>query len=874
MATWLRVDQPWWLLAAAAAAVPILLAMRSSRGGRPGGSHGKRPPAWAVGLQCLAVLLAALALSRPAVRTSGKSRLPWLILRDVSASTRGQDSNCSAWPADLPHRTAEFAEDILRGGAGALAGGEEVGLAPARTLIRPPLQLALGRSAELAGAVVVSDGRWHDERWEDAAEGLRRSGLPLLVVPLDNPPQDARITEFRAARRGGVSATGNSGVLLRVTAAGNSPLKRTFTVRREGEAKPLLAKEIQLLPGESFTASVTDDPGAAAAQGLLTYRAELRPSDDFPENDSASATLLPEKPKLAVICEEASPEVNALLRIAGKGMGGGGWFGPLTPRAARELMPYSAIVLIDPNGGLLDAAQRAALARYVREGGGLLIVGTGPSDSAQDRQDPLNRVAALVPNPYERRPLRVVVVLDSSGSMAEAGTAAGGRRKYDLAAESVAGLRSHLTPRDSLAVITFSDSARRVYDSGAKPAPTGGPAGPDFTALREAMAKVQPGGPTVIAPALEEATAVAVPAGAEGLVIVVSDLAAKPFDENKMAERFRRRRYSLAIVEVRSASPTSIPPPDEGPSPERPSLATLAKLMDVTPVPQEDLSRLAEVFGRFIRQARGEVVRRGTFRLAAPGAIFGRDASGLPPVEAYILSAPQEGAAVLASVGEDPVIARRAVGPGRVVSIALPISKAQNAAWMDPNGFSELLDQAIVWAIRPWGAPGYSGELRRAGEHVRLAIEATEETVDSILGRPLGTPLNLLKLTARVAPLGSDAPPREVPLEQVAPGRYEATVAEAGGPLVVQVVDPEGLPLWRGVWEEPCAEEFAAVGPNWANLQRLAALGGGKIVPMNSLRAAGREVLRGEYSPVWAALLAAAVALMLLEWAAVRIVRR
>lgn len=812
-------------------------------------------------MQCAAVVAAAMALARPSVRLHGEAERPWLLLRDVSASTRGQDSNCATWPAEVRRHTADFADRVL-------APGETPGdpasrgfaAASTRTLIRPALHWALARAGDSGGVVVLSDGQWHDEDWDDAADALRRAGLPVLVIPLAAPPRDARITDLRARRR----ADGK--VDLAVSVAANAPQKRTLSVRRDGLPAPLLEKELQLLEGDSLTIRLEDDPGA----GTATYRAALggsapaiRPpsvalatggQDVFPENDQAAAAVPPRQALVAVVSGSGTIAPEGLARLMQAGVEA-----VKAPSAAEGWNPYSAVVLVDETGSLLDLAQRSALERYVREGGGLVVVGTGPYASSADRQDPLNRAAALAPNPFERKPLRVIVVLDSSGSMSEAAgpaggsaaLAAGGRRKFDLAVEAVMSLKSHLTDRDSLAVIVFSDTPRRVYDSATAP--------PDFAALREALAKIQPGGPTVLAPALEEATAGATPAGRDGLVIVASDLAVQPFDEERMAGRFRQKKLSLSVVAIEHG----------GEKPSRESVAILSRLLGGPLVAQDDLAGLASVFERFLRQARGEAVRRGEFRLAASEPPFGRDVSPLA-ADAYVLSAPQRGAEVLASIGGDPVLARRSVGLGRSVSLALPVSATSNAPLRTSQDFLGLVAAAAEWSLRPADDPRFSGDIRWRGDELLLRIEAAQG----------GSPINLLNLVARAAQPGQGEERSGFPLEQTAPGHYEAAIPHGGGPaapagpIVVQVSEPGGRPLWRGAFADLYAPEFAGIGPRWPNLRRLAARTGGRIVEGKDLPVVQRQRLRQGYVAIGAWLLALAAAIMLAEWALVRVTRR
>jgi hypothetical protein len=871
----IHFDQPWWLLAAVAGVGPVALAIRAAR-------RGRRQAAWAVAMQCLAVALAAAALAQPSIPRSRTGLLPWLVLRDVSASTAGQDSNTRAvapgWPAELPFAESNF-------GAG-------------RTLLVPALHEAIGRAGELAGAVFITDGQWQDDQWEEAAAALRRTGLPVLIVPLASPPADARIEEFHAARR----ADGR--VTLRLQAAATLPQTRKITIRRRGSAEAMMEKTATLLPGEGFAASLADAAADPASPDAIVYQASLDGTDAFPQNDAATAVVPPAVGRTAIVA--ADTRTGSPAAAAARLFGDADVIRPAdAPVKADGWAAYNLVVVCDPAGDLfgapgpgrerfdrdrLAAERRVAIARFVRDGGGMILVGTGPHAESRDRQDPLNQVAALVPNPYERRPLRVIVVLDASGSMGEpAGPAGGGRRKYDLAVEAVVSTRRHLTPRDTLAVIAFSDSARRVYDSGQAP--------PDFAALREAMAKVQPGGPTVAATALEEATGgpaagssaapghAAAPAekDARELLIVVSDLASQPFDEAAMARRFRARNMDLAVVAVQAGA---------APAPARASLRILAEALNAPLALQEDMDGLAEVFGRFIRRGRGDVIRRGEFRLAAPGPVFGVDVSRMPAADAYVLSAPREGAEVLASIGDDPVIARRLAGLGRSVSLALPLDASTNAALLPgggatpaAGGFADLLRSAGEWARRTAFDARFSCELDRADGDLRLAVEAAQD----------GRPMNLLKLAARLAavdapsgPAGAGPAPAagdnivQVPLQQVAPGRYEARLGDASRAFIVQLVDANGgRTIWRGAWGASREEEFAAIGPNWANLNRLAVIVDGRIEPAGGLRAAGgdspdkyKQLVRRQYAPIAGPLLAIAAALMLLEWAAARIARR
>ncbi|MCK4602627.1 MAG: hypothetical protein KAU28_09185, partial [Phycisphaerae bacterium] len=416
-ASWLRLNQPWWLAAMAAGLIPLLLALWARR-------RGRNVNAFSVVLQFFAVVTAVMALSRPAVFTVAAAKMPYLVFRDVSASARTQSQPLD-WPDELTRESFDFAGSI-----GAVDGSDA-----RATRLGSVLRLAAARADtnKVAGVVIWTDGQFLDEDWSGAAEALGRGGGSVIIVPMDSPPADARISEFAAVRRG------DGRVQLRLTVAANAMQRRTLRVWREGEAdRPLLARPLKMLAGESVTIRLAVSPPAGRA---AVYKAAVSPGDAFAENDSAATIVLPRRQRVALIAGEVKPTFAAAESLAVATVAPAD-----APQVASGWLDYAAVVLVDASGKLLGDARRAALAEYVRGGGGLVLLGAGPHKTAADRDDPLNRVAALVANPQERRPLEVIVVLDASGSMAERRRA--GQTKFDVAREAVVSLRRHLTGRD------------------------------------------------------------------------------------------------------------------------------------------------------------------------------------------------------------------------------------------------------------------------------------------------------------------------------------------------------------------------------------------------------------------------------------------
>ncbi len=808
-------DHPAALVSLAAVLVPLALAARASRHGRPG------RPAGLI-LQCMAIVACGLAVAGPALPLGREVEKPYLLLQDRSASVRGQSADIP-WDQGLPRQDYSFAAGLSPADAPLDKG------ASLETRAAPALLLAAARADDVAGVIIHTDGQFHDD-WPGAAAALGRTGVGVLVAPMDSPPRDGRIADLVVTRRRDGKAD------LRAVISSNAAQRRTVTIRRERDGKVLLEKDLNLLPGDSATMRLTDAPAAGEA---ATYTAELSPADDFPENDSASAVLLPKERRIAVIGDDSGKHSASLAEALGVSVAA--IAADKAPGDADGWMGYCGVLILRGEQWPLGQGASAGLAEYVRGGGGLVLVGSGPRKGPADYHHPVNRVAALVANPYQRRPMSLTVVLDSSGSMAGRARSPGpaGRGiKFDQAVQAVMALKQHLTAGDTLRVITFSHKPRLIYDSAA--------GRPNFPILRDALLGVRPAGPTKVAPALELATAAGATGRRKGLVLLVSDLMTQPFDAAAMAERFRQKQMSLAVVAI-------VPRIDS--QPDEPPLSALARHLKAPLVRTNYLVGLAEVFAEFLSGARGEAVHRGSFRPVATGSPFGLDARALPDLDAYILAAPQEGAEVLVHVGADPLLARRRAGLGRSVTLALPPNDKNQAWWRSQFGAS-LLPKAMQWAMRAEHDSRFTGQIAQAGGRLRIRIDA----------RDASGPINLLNLTAHVQPLG-DGTVRKAALRQVAPGQYEGLLEAPAGAGSGQVQDASGRIVWQDAISGRYPRELAAIGADWQNLRRLADLTGGRIIAPDEIPATVRRSYRRASLALWPVLLGVAIFLMLLEWA-------
>jgi len=193
---------------------------------------------------------------------------------------------------------------------------------------------------------------------------------------------------------------------------------------------------------------------------------------------------------------------------------------------------------------------------------------------------------------------------------------------------------------------------------------------------------------------------------------------------------------------------------------------------------------------------------------------------------------------------------------GRSVSIAIPCPDPDNSELLAGGEFAAVLAESVKWSARPEPDPRFSGRIERSERRAIVSIRASDSS---------GAPMNMLELFVRTRNPEDDTTDK-TPMEQEAPGRYVAQLdleQVSGG---VDIVDSAGAMVWRTRAVTAYRREFDAIGPNYANLRRLASLTAGQLVRLDELaEIAGRTRRVGRWE-IWPWLAGLALTLMLLDW--------
>ncbi len=417
------------------------------------------------------------------------------------------------------------------------------------------------------------------------------------------------------------------------------------------------------------------------------------------------------------------------------------------------LADFDAVIASDAD--LAPEAQER-LRAWVRAGGALLLTG-GSAGLSRWQSTPLGEISPLSPLPDQR--VAVVFGVDVSGSMNEPG-------KLDLIVPFVIEARRFFDPKDDVVAMTFAEHAELLGS---------------LTDLKRARAT----GGTHLAAGIDRARLhlETRPAGRKH-ILLLSDGETSGEEKPEMRREAVRRLNGIGLT-----------------------IITPGKKVDVGEhIAIRDWTALDAAFTRLFAgiketergggplEYRDHPAVRGLPRLA-PAKIFRGSARADAQVAAVIGRAP----------AEDPVLAFRAEGLGRVGTLAFPLGA----------GFERLLGQTLDYLI---------GE----GAALRLSIEGSR-----VQARGSGPP----ELTA-----ASDLGP--IPLRQSGPGLWEGRLP---GDLSKSVLVRLGRA--RALLLPACPPEFEHLGVDLPALERLAAeTGGRRLDSLAGLEALPRPRRQGSRS--------------------------
>ncbi len=839
-------QSPWWLLAAPPAIALVVLVARSGRRAVP-----RRQHLVAVGLRIGGVLLLVLALAQPlVVRPSPQTSVLFLLDRSASVTGSARDAQEqlvtaaieTAGPEDQT-AVAVFGSDLRLDAALATRRSFDT----VRTVIDPT---ATDIAAALRGAaavlptegsrriVVVTDAVETEGDARAAARELANAGVAVDVVVVETGRSaDALITRVNApvtARRGDLVPVD---VVVQATAAGPA----TVTISA-GDTEAVFSVDLAVGANRVRAEVPAVEPGA------LRVRAEVDAGfDQIDENDVGEALVAVLGPARVALVEGTVDEGAELERA----LEAGGMVVDrlVTVPSAEELLVYDAIVLVNVPAPRAESAED--LAGFVEDlGRGLVVVGGDRSFGLGGYQDSaLEDLLPVTSDPDDlirRQPVAEVLVIDTSGSMADCHcggeerglTEAGGVNKTDISRAGAGLAIDALQPTDRVGVLAFTSGTRWALPLAEKPA-----AG----VIAEALNSLTPQGDTEISPALAEALDALRDAPEEiRHIVLFTDGWGDDPGLLQVAQDIAAEGITLSVLGTGEGSGET--------------LRRMAALGGGQFYPGRDLEAVPEIFVEETLRVARPLIAEGAF-VPALGAASQVTAglSSAPPLRGYVLTRPKDTALIPLELGPgDPLLATWQRGLGRATVWTSDATARWASDWVPWEGFVDFWGR-VVGDVLPAGRET-PPEVRLDGGSLEIDFEAA-------------VPLDAVAVAQIRDSAGNVT---MVPMQRTGESRFETRVpvaADGAYWVAVRVEDASGtISSGSSGIVAGYADEFAFREPDPQLAPDLAELTGGRVAPDPGAFYEPAPAVGDAERDVWPFLVAAALALFLLDVALRRLV--
>lgn len=620
--------------------------------------------------------------------------------------------------------------------------------------IEIPQQLRLGES--FLGSVRFIADAPGSRRWRITRAGrvLAQGSVdlqplqPITVTFADRPSQPG-LAQYLVELEGAVGFTSAARIdanllLAQVRQAASSALLVSLAKKFGEDPDALLTKAESLLrtpearvildrladPAQrsaalaalhSLIEAKTSGPVASYATSLIESTldsAVVQDIDRLPLNNRAKAALRVDGGERVLVIGNGGENGNIarVLRAAGLAV----VTRPEGPLSLADLAACSVLVLDEVPADALGPAGLAAIARWVEQlGGGLVMTGGRRSFGAGGyRKSPVERVLPVtleLRDEHRKMACSIAIAIDVSGSMSA--PASGGKIKLDLAAEGAASVVELLGPRDQVAVFAV-DSApstvvpmTRVTDHGQ---------------LTSRILGMQPGGGGIYVYQALIASADAVLKTSTGTrhIVLFADAndAEEPGDYIQLLADVGKAGVTVSVI---------------GMGRDTDSDADFLKDVAKRGGGRISFAEAPEDIPRLFAQETMLVARSAWVdgpAPVAPQAALGLDLGTAPELAApwpaafgYNLTYARERASVLALAQGDPIapaVATWRIGTGRSAVVTLDCDDERSTPFLAWKGYGPLLSGLVRWAAGgdDTEAPGRL-TASRAGRSATLRLE-------------------------------------------------------------------------------------------------------------------------------------------------------
>ncbi|MBV9406851.1 MAG: VWA domain-containing protein, partial [Acidobacteriaceae bacterium] len=375
-------------------------------------------------------------------------------------------------------------------------------------------------SGHIPRLVLISDGNENEGSTARAIAELERLHIPVDTIPLAGRPNTGLHLESVSMPR-----QAYAGERIPIDLTIDSPQSTHASIEIFAEGKDLGTNSIELAAGTNTVRvhARVNSSGATSLSGRIA-------AGSLGELPFEQAIEL-RRAKILYLSQDPPGTESNLIQALGEADF------DLTRDASlieKDLAGIQLIVLNNLDLNAFSAGDKDRIEEYVKQGGGLLLIGGERQVYKEDRQmDALDRAlpAKLAP-PKTPQGTCVALIIDKSSSMEG--------RKIELARLSAVGVVDHLRPVDSIGVLIFDNSyqwavpMRRAEDK---------------SLIKRLISGITPDGGTQIAPALAEAYRKVLPSKASYKhIVLLTDGISEEGDSIDLAREALQHQVTISTV--------------------------------------------------------------------------------------------------------------------------------------------------------------------------------------------------------------------------------------------------------------------------------------------------------------------------------------
>lgn len=768
---WLRFDTPGYLVLLALLPLIVLFSFRSLSGLGP-------IRRWlAILARVSVILLIVLALAgAEGVRRSDGTAVIMLVDRSFSIPRPNQEQEFEFLRSSLKglvptrDRLGVIAFDG-RAGVEQLPNGA-LGIsrisdapAPQETNLAAALRMAMalfpeGKSRRV---IVLSDGNENVGQALIEADQYAAAGVPIDVVPIVYSHDDEVVFERLSAPP---TATAEETINLQMVMRSQRTIKGRVLLYHNEQLVDLDSKSasagfpIELNPGPNRV----ELPVPLRAAGAHRFRAVFEPDDAkqdtiLANNEGRAFTVVSGQGRILILAQGgaersgdwasaqilaralASERIEADVELAGT-----------SPIDQVRLLEYSAVILSNVPANLFSDEERKALAVYVRDlGGGLVMIGGDESFGAGGWMD--TPVEEVMPVSFDVKSKKQIpkgaLALVMHACEIPDGNFIGER-------VAIAAIKT-LSSRDLVGVLTYrwNAGAQEYWDV---PLQEVG----DKSRIIGMVKQMQMGDMPDLDPQMRaavQALSKRPDAGAKHM-IVISDFDPAP-PRQDVIDDMKKHGITCSTVGIGFG----------GHNVDMGKARWIADSTGGRAYACDDFSKLPQIFIKESRIVQRSLLNETPFtpRIAdsLSTLIEGLAGGGIPQLGGYVLATPRPLAQIPlvrnTEDGVDPILAHWQVGLGKSVAFTSGMWPRWGQEWAGWPKFSKLWGQVVRWVSRQSAAAAFDVSTSVNGGRGRIRIDALDQNAATI---------NFMRIAGTLVDPAQDAAPLK--LIQTGPGRYEA----------------------------------------------------------------------------------------------------